>query len=289
MQQMNPTILGLDHVVVLVRDLSTARENFQRLGFTVSERGVHSPELGTANHTIMFQDNYLELLGIVEETPFNAPWRHILEQREGLVGIAVATSDATAARSAFSARSVEATPVREYSREVCHHGRTLGTASFASTHIDQGSTPGSILFACEHRTRELLWLPDLMTHTNGAERICAVSLVSDAPRQLAECYGRVLDASPAVTGDDAYTVQYGTGHLRFMTPELLSRDLPQSNASSLPSPAAAGITLQVSDLARARRILREDIVAGGAAGCRLDIAPEAACGVWIRIEGRISA
>ena len=46
-------IQGLDHIVVTVRDLAAAAAQWKRLGFTVSPRGLHSPQMGTANHTIM--------------------------------------------------------------------------------------------------------------------------------------------------------------------------------------------------------------------------------------------
>ncbi|MCC7347062.1 MAG: VOC family protein, partial [Variibacter sp.] len=47
-------ILGVDHVVVTVRDLDAAAEQWRRLGFTMSPRGTHSPIMGTGNYTIMF-------------------------------------------------------------------------------------------------------------------------------------------------------------------------------------------------------------------------------------------
>src|SRR6478735_6473248 len=76
-------ILGLDHVVVTVRDLDASARQWERLGFTVSPRGTHSPILGTGNYTIMFGDDYVELLGILAETEHNKPTRDFLKEREG--------------------------------------------------------------------------------------------------------------------------------------------------------------------------------------------------------------
>ena len=74
-------LAGLDHVVILVRQLDKAAESWSRLGFTVSPRGTHSGHLGSANHTIMLGPDYIELLGILTETPHNAPSRAFLERR----------------------------------------------------------------------------------------------------------------------------------------------------------------------------------------------------------------
>src|SRR6476659_6941461 len=71
-------IVGLDHMVVLVRDLDGAAETWRRLGFTLAPRGTHSAHMGTGNYTIMFDPDYMELLGVL--TP-NAPARSFLEKR----------------------------------------------------------------------------------------------------------------------------------------------------------------------------------------------------------------
>ncbi len=73
-------IFGVDHVVITVRDLDAPRLNGKKLGFTVSPRGTHSPLLGTGNYTIMFQEDYLELLGVLTETEQNAPTRDFLSR-----------------------------------------------------------------------------------------------------------------------------------------------------------------------------------------------------------------
>jgi hypothetical protein len=68
-------VIGIDHAVVMVKDLDAAAANWQRLGFTLSPRGTHSPALGSGNYTIMFGHDYIELLGILNPTEHNAPRR----------------------------------------------------------------------------------------------------------------------------------------------------------------------------------------------------------------------
>ena len=48
-------VIGIDHAVVMVRDLDKAAENWKRLGFTVSPRGTHSAHMGSGNYTIMLE------------------------------------------------------------------------------------------------------------------------------------------------------------------------------------------------------------------------------------------
>src|SRR5206468_11277690 len=78
---MNDIVTGIDHAMVLVRDLDRAAASWRRLGFTLTERGRHT-RLGTHNHCMMLGRDYLEILGIVEPTPDNAPRAAMLADRE---------------------------------------------------------------------------------------------------------------------------------------------------------------------------------------------------------------
>ena len=54
----------IDHVVVTVGDqLEATADRYQRLGFSLTERGHHT--LGTSNHLAIFETDYLELLGFL--------------------------------------------------------------------------------------------------------------------------------------------------------------------------------------------------------------------------------
>ena len=81
-------VIGIDHAVVMVRDLDNAAENWKQLGFTVSPRGTHSAHMGSGNYTIMLDPDYIELLGVLTPTEHNAPARAFLDKREGIERIA---------------------------------------------------------------------------------------------------------------------------------------------------------------------------------------------------------
>jgi catechol 2,3-dioxygenase-like lactoylglutathione lyase family enzyme len=64
---MRPHVQGIDHVVVLVRDLDKAQRAYQRMGFTLTPRGHHT--LGSQNHCLMFGRDYVELLAVPRPSP----------------------------------------------------------------------------------------------------------------------------------------------------------------------------------------------------------------------------
>ena len=78
-------LIGIDHLIVGVRDLEAARAQYARLGFNSTPRGRHVG-WGTANYCIMFEHDYLELLGIVDAGQFTNGLDRFLERREGLLG-----------------------------------------------------------------------------------------------------------------------------------------------------------------------------------------------------------
>ena len=101
-------VIGIDHAVVVVRDLDKAAENWKRLGFTVSPRGTHSAKMGSGNYTIMLDPDYIELLGVLVETEHNAPTRAFLAKRgEGIERIAFTAVDSAAGAEEIRARGYE--------------------------------------------------------------------------------------------------------------------------------------------------------------------------------------
>src|SRR5436190_21753200 len=109
-------IRGIDHVVILVRDLDRARETWTRLGFMLTPRGYHT--LGSHNHCIVFERDYLELLAVPRPHPALQYFVDYLAEGEGLAALALATEDAGAARAELAATGLATDPPLELSRPV---------------------------------------------------------------------------------------------------------------------------------------------------------------------------
>lgn len=87
-------IRGLDHSVIVVRDLASAVRDYTTLGFTVTPGGTHADGL-THNALIPFADgSYFELLAFTDpEQATDHPWWHRLAEGEGLEDYALASDD----------------------------------------------------------------------------------------------------------------------------------------------------------------------------------------------------
>ncbi|MCP4565487.1 MAG: VOC family protein [Bosea sp.] len=260
-------ILGLDHVVVTVRDLDASARQWQSLGFTVSPRGTHSAILGSGNYTIMFGDDYVELLGILAETEHNKPTRDFLREREGIERAAFTTDDAAAGAAELKSRGLEPLGPVHFGRPVDLPNGGKGEAKFNVFRWPLDENPGSLrIFACQHLTRETVWIPELQSHANGASRIISVEVLAADPKAAAEHLSRLID-EPVKQQDDGWLVPSGGKRADFLFYDAagLARRYPEAVRAGTARGGAVAIVLASNDLDAAAKALGSVGVRHGAA------------------------
>lgn len=269
------SVSGIDHVVILVRDLDRARERFARLGFTVSPMGRHSEHMGTANHTIMLREDYFELLGVLRPTEANARWRAVLARREGLEAVAFRTASADRTAAELAALGFGTVAPLHFSRPV-EGGRE---AAFNVTRFPPEATPQLSAFACEHLTPESVWLPGSTEHANGAVALASVTVVTADPAPLPAAYERLFGPGRATTSEGDVLVDTGSAPIRFVRPEAFAARYPGIRLEEAAPPYPAALGFRVRDMSETKRALAKvPTVELGAAVC---VPPAEACGVLL--------
>jgi catechol 2,3-dioxygenase-like lactoylglutathione lyase family enzyme len=251
----NHPVTGIDHVYLLTDDLDRAAAQWQRLGFTVTPRGLHSTHMGTGNHTMMLQEDYIELLGVLTPTEANAQQRAALEASgQGLHAIACRIADAEAAVAALDERGIAAGPVRHFARPVDLPGGKTGEAAFSVAVFDPAEVPQGSVFMCQHRTRPAVWVPEWMDHPNGATALGAVVAVSDDPEGTAASFARLFAAGAVTDLPNGKRVETGTAPVLVLTPEGVASRYPGMALDG----AARGVFTAlevVADMAKAGAVL----------------------------------
>lgn len=245
------SIIGLDHVVIMTRDLAEGARRWQSLGFTVSPMGMHTAVMGTANHTIMLGHDYIELIGVVAETERNLPGRQFLARRgEGIERAAFTGTDADEGVAELKARGFAALGPYDFGRPVdLADGRKV-EAKFRTFVWPVEERPGGLrVFACQHLTRENVWIPELTRHANTATRIDRVEMLSPDPVRAAGHMGRLIDRTPERLADGALRVETGSGRgdFVFLDRATLARRHPGVSLDGVPDETAITIALTVSD------------------------------------------
>jgi len=262
-------IVGIDHAVVMVRDLDKAAETWRRLGFTVSPRGTHSAHMGTGNYTMMFEPDYLELLGVLTPTEHNAPARAMLEKHEGIERVAFTAIDSAAGAEEIRARGYAPLGPTDFERPVTMPDGTRSAAKFRTFQWPVAEAPaGMRIFACQHKTRETVWIPELTQHANGAKRLKQVLLVAPEPAKEAAHLARLIDRDIRNERDSAIAVPSGgdRADFVFMTRERLAARYPEVLLAGLPDRGAAGLVI-AADLGATEKALGAAGVRAGQAIC----------------------
>jgi catechol 2,3-dioxygenase-like lactoylglutathione lyase family enzyme len=216
-------LCGIDHLLIVVGDLDRAAATYRRLGFTLSPRAVHSPHMGTANHTIMLERDYFELLAVVAPTPANAKWRQALAVGEGLAGLAVATTSAAAAGAAWRQAGLAAGDSVAFSRAVERAGGERMLARFEIVALPAQAVPAMAIFACAQLTRDAVWLPELLDHPNTARAIRKLSIAAPDPRRTAQAWARALPGSVRVPVGGGAQIRFGSHVIDFLDPAAAGR------------------------------------------------------------------
>ena len=277
-------VSGIDHVVILVRDLDAASGRYERLGFTMSPRGLHSAHMGTGNHTIMLDTDYFELLGVVAPTERNAHYRQALTVREGLTSIALRIDDAAQAQAELRAAGIEADPPVHFSRPVDLPGGGTTEAAFDTIELPRARTPLMRMFGCQHHTRDAVWLPQLMRHANTARALARIVVLANDPAGAAAAHGRVFATTPEIAADGAATVPTGNAPLVFATRQCAVTRWPGAGYGDLPEEGLAAIGFEVRDLGACGDALRAGGVRPLALGGSLFVAPNDACGTLLQFS-----
>jgi len=265
----------------MVKDLDAAAANWKRLGFTISPRGTHSAKMGSGNYTIMLDPDYIELLGVLADTEHNAPARAFLAHREGIERIAFTAVDSADGAAEIRARGFEPIGPTDFERPVTMPDGSVSAAKFTTFQWPVAEAPGGLrIFACQHKTRETVWIPELMRHANGAQRLRQVLVVSPEPGNDAAHLSRLIDRAVGAEPDGAVAVPSGSDRAEFvfLTRDQLGRRYPEISLAGLPERGGAGLVMATSNLAAAAKAAGDAGVRSGDAVC---VAPASANGTLL--------
>ncbi len=265
---------GLDHVVILVRDLDTAERQIARLGFRPTPRGVHSPQMGTANATVMLENRtYFEVLAPIAETALNADTRQFVAEREGAHGLAFKTDDARAAARSFAAAGIAGTEAVHFARDVELPGGSK-EAKFTVARIAQDATPGGWAFVCQQHTPEVVWRPDYLDQPNTATGVKEVVGIAEDLTTIEAGYGKLFGDRLSRTRDEIL-IEAGSARLRFIEPTSFEQEFGPANGTP---PMLAALIFRVHSLSTAKAVLAANEVSFEEPAGRIIIAAQQGCG-----------
>lgn len=229
---------GIDHLVVVTRDLDTAIAGYRALGFTVTPGGRHAR--ASHNALVAFADGaYLELIAYWEDGSAHRWWPP-LQKGGGLVDFCLATDDLDADLAAFRRAGVTMED-RSPGGRARPDGYQLRWSSAVPARAQQGVAP----FIIEDDTPRAERVPHEITHANGVTGVGVVTVAVDDVPRVAGWYAGVLGRpGEPVKRDDlgaaGYRFRVGPHALEFLAPVVAGAGpLAEWLTRRGPSPCAA--------------------------------------------------
>lgn len=179
-------ISAIDHIVIATPNLEATCAEFQSLGFQMTPRGVHE-RFGTANYLCIFEDSYVELLGIDGENPVDMSSHAILKptlaQGGGVPMVAVTSEDPQASYDALVWEGFHMGELKNWSRPADTPDGQL-EAHFTTFFVEQELLPDLTSFFCVQHTPQYVRHPAWQVHDNGCNGF--IGLAVETQRDLCE-------------------------------------------------------------------------------------------------------
>jgi hypothetical protein len=235
---------GIDHLVIVVKDLQQAAADYEKLGFTVVPGGKHP--VGSHNMLIAFSDGpYIELIGFFRDANDHRWWQP-LQSGERLVDYCLQTDDLQGDTQKLRATGVVINDPVPWSRTRPDGYELKWILSLAT-----GSHRGFAPFLIQDVTPRNERIPQQFDHENGAVGIDTVTVAVDELSQVDRWYSEVLGQSGkpiarTELGARGLTFQIGPHSMEFLMPSDPSSPLADWLRTYGASPYSASLRSQIS-------------------------------------------
>ncbi|WMD22181.1 VOC family protein [Achromobacter seleniivolatilans] len=220
--------LPLDHLVVNTRfDTDEAARLFGGLGFTLTPQGRHA--FGSVNHLMVFQDDYLELIGL--PTDGGTLRQEILDNPGGIDGLVYKPASADDVHAALSKAGASVAPLHAFTRPLELDG-AWHEASFRTVRYTPGAFEAGRVYYCQHLTPELVWRPEWQAHANGVLGLAGLTLVSSRAPSDALAYAQAAFGQVHL-GAEGFSIPSPGFSVTLLDPEAYARRYDDLGCDSL--------------------------------------------------------
>ena len=255
----------LDHVGIAVCDLHDAETIYQRLGFKLTPRSIHSGTvtpggpvvpMGSGNHCVMLRAGYIELLGTIDDSrPSFAT--SMLARYPGAHIIAFGCEDADSAYKELKKREPNVQPPAALEREAIFgiNNDHIKRARFRNIYLTpEAFTPAKLIFI-EHQTPEVLWQAYLLEHPNTAQSLVEVALCVEDVTVTGTHLGRMLGIECDIKKPGIAALDVDRGRIYLLSPETV----PQWAKGVAPPavPSVVGLGIGVKDIQICQQVLSD--------------------------------
>jgi hypothetical protein len=285
---------AIDHLVLPVVDLDTARHRLGQIGFTVAADARHP--FGTKNACVFFaNDTYLEPLavGSREDCLEAARTGNVFVARdqafrfrrgEGLSAVVVKTEDAQSDHARFVAEGLTGGDLLRFSRQFRFpDGRTVD-GSFRLAFAADLRSPDFFAFSCERVNPLPVDRGALLVHANAAAGLSRIVLVEENPSDFQYILETVLHQRDVTAHSFGLSIETANAVVDVLTPQGLRSHYGLEPLNRERGLHGAVVVFASRDLAVTADCLAANGIDYQTIGARLVVAPQPGQGVAFAFE-----
>ncbi len=256
---------NLDHFVMPVADLASARDRFVSLGFTVAPNANHP--FGTQNCCVFFSDDtFIEPLAIGDhenyQTALAAENSFLKGHRDfttvsGLNGfshLVVKSGNAKVDHIDYVNAGISGGGMVDFGRTFTKPDGTTGEVAFSLAFAKPQAQSDAAFFACEIVKAVPGGKGTLVNHANDAMRTKYAVLSANDPSEHEEFFRQFLGAEPqSIANGVSFTTETST--IEIITLDVCAQEYGAAFESNL---CLQALVLQVADLATTRELLAQN-------------------------------
>lgn len=276
---------AIDHLVLAVTTLATARTRLTSLGFTVAPDARHP--FGTENACVFLKDGaYLEPLAVGSDADSFASARdgnvftardrafRFRHGQEGLEAVVFQTNDAQADHHGYLDAGLSGGRMLEFSRPFRTPDGVESTASFRLAFAADLRSPDFYAFTCQRINTPAADRSALMAHENGVTGLAGVTLSEPNPQDFAD-FLKVASrgGSPERIGE-SLQLRAGGSSLSVVTHAEFEARFGRKYCGHARGLRGRAVSFHVASLAETATLLRRNGVVHETIGKRL-VVPEA--------------
>lgn len=281
---------GIDHLVLAVHDLETARTVYERLGFTLTPTARHP--FGTENSLVQLDGCFLELLAVADPDAFPVPApgafsfprfnARYLERHEGMSMLVLDSQDAVADGKAFAASGIQAYLPFEFGRDAKQPDGTVARVGFKLAFVTDPYAPDAAYFTCQQLAPQFFWKPEFQRHRNTGRTVREVLMVSQSPDDHRAFFEAFTGVSEIRSTGAGLGIETARGTIRVETPQAAASEWGAAiDLKGFSTPRLAAIVVAVNDMDAAHACLEADSMPCERRGERLVVPAAEVAGVAV--------
>ncbi|WP_322095457.1 VOC family protein [Paraburkholderia bannensis] len=278
--------LGIDHPVVSVRNHPEAVEKYIRLGFSPSPISYHP--WGSVLTLMMFEDNFIELIGIDDPSKFGTgevngfcygrTLGEFLCRSEGLGLVSLHSKDIEADFAAVKASGLPTQQRVEFRRKITAPDGSPDEAVVSLGMIMDTELGDVSNFLCQQHRPEFIWRKDWQNHPNGANAVLEVIYVAPDLRVLEDRWSKLFGATQTKRIDGHVEADTGCGKMVALTFEQARERFAEIGlpVSYTDKPHGIALQVRVKDLKVTEQILVQNGVHSARTTRGIAVTPDSA-------------